>query len=182
MATRRKKNPEPITIIAALTAAGLGIWYFVHRDRKKKQKALATGELPSSGGGTGTAPKGGNYVGKPNSNWSWPHMDRYPNPQAFGELLNELGYGAAVGVPGWSLISAESMNTVKQFQRDFNIVRDALTSVYGITDVPKKLTVDGLVGPGTINAFVFAQDNYVGQEADSWIAVVEDSKTALANA
>ncbi len=112
-----------------------------------------------------------NYVG---SGWIWPRPDRFPDVASFGHTLNELGYGAAVGLPGWEILSTETMNTIMAFQSDYAAVRAALLKEAGV-ELPFVIT-DGLVGDSTIRALIFAQDFERNNPDDSWIALVTDAR------
>jgi hypothetical protein len=108
------------------------------------------------------------YVG---SGWDWPRRSIFPTELSFGAALAELGYGAAYGLPDWEILSAETIETVRAFQRDFNEVRRAL----GIGSIVGELDDDGLIGEETIRAMEFALD-HTRDEGDSWILLVRDAR------
>ena len=112
-----------------------------------------------------------NYVG---SGWIWPRPDRFPNIQSFGQALSELGYGAAFVLPGWEILSTETMNTVMVFQSDYDAVRAGLLKQTGV-ELPF-VVIDGLIGEATIRALIFAQDFERNNPDDSWIALVTDAR------
>jgi hypothetical protein len=143
-----QQNPSRAAWIFAASAAavgiGIGTWWLLRTKRT--------------------------YVG---SGWNWPHRNRFPTEISFGEALATLGYGAAYGLPGWEVLSVETMNTVRQFQRDFNTVRNAFT----LQHLSPEIDADGLIGEDTIKALLFALDV---QESDSWISLVQDAKLQIA--
>lgn len=109
-----------------------------------------------------------NYVGcGPAFNWS--HKDRFPNERSFGQALEQIGYifSPHWGAASWSIISAQSMGVVRQFQRDYNVARLAQT----VEPTPNGLATDGLVGNNTINAIIKAQ-NWVNVLGLSWADIV----------
>lgn len=113
------------------------------------------------------------YVG---SGWQWPRTDVFPDEMSFGHALNSLGYGAAVGMPGWEPTSTETMNTVMLFQRDYNDVFEAARRL-GLQIGPKPLVIDGLIGADTVNAMVYAVNN--NNLRGPWIATVADARAVL---
>ena len=115
------------------------------------------------------------YVG---SGWVWPRPDRFPDEHSFGEALNELGYGAAVALPGWEVLSTETMNTVMAFQTDYDAIREAI--LLDAVEIGPFIVVDGLIGADTIRALIFAVDWQSNHPDDSWIALVTDAKITLA--
>jgi hypothetical protein len=151
---RRRRNPVPTWVVPAVavgtaTVVGVGIW--IWSSRKKRT-----------------------YVG---SGWGWPERNLFPTEISFGEAFAKLGYGAAYGLPGWEILSAETMNTVRAFQRDFNEVRIA----FGIRPLIDELKVDGLIGTNTIRAIKFALER-TAVEDDSWIGLVADARLRNAGA
>lgn len=105
------------------------------------------------------------YVG---SGWSWPHRSLFPTEESFGEALARLGYGSAVGLPEWEILSEQTMSTVRAFQSDFNAVRTAMA----LKSLAPELSVDGLIGESTIDALRFALD----YNADyPWLAIAHAS-------
>lgn len=144
---KRRRNPAGWWAFGALaltTAAGITGYVLWNKRRKR------------------------NYVG---SGWDWPQRNLFPTEQSFGEALAKLGYGAAYGLPGWEILSVETMATVAAFQRDFNEVRRA----FQLQAIVPELDADGLIGEGTIGALKFALDqNY--RPDDSWIALVHDAR------
>ncbi len=112
------------------------------------------------------------YVG---SGWDWTQRNLFPTEMSFGETLAKLGYGAAYGLPGWNILSVATMETIRQFQRDFNEIRRA----FKFRSLVDELDVDGLIGENTIRAFDFALEQN-RREDDSWIALVYDARTVNA--
>ncbi len=116
------------------------------------------------------------YVG---SGWTWPRPDRFPTTESFGDALNELGYGAAVGLPEWEVLSKETMDLVMVFQSDYDDVREALLKESGV-EIGPYIVIDGLIGDSTIRALIFAVDWQRNNPDDSWIALVTDARKQLA--
>lgn len=113
------------------------------------------------------------YVG---TGWKWPRSDVFPDEMSFGHSLNTLGYGAAVGMPGWEPTSKETMATVLQFQQDYNTVFEAAKRL-GLQIGPKPLVLDGLIGKDTVNALVYAVNN--NNLKGPWIETVSDARAVL---
>jgi peptidoglycan hydrolase-like protein with peptidoglycan-binding domain len=105
---------------------------------------------------TGQIPAGhiNNYVGAPG--YVWPHKDRFPNQQAIGLALQNLGYDSGVNAAGWTILSAKAMSAVKGFQRDYNIVRQTDWDFIPV-GTQSVGPPDGLVGDKTIEALINAQ-------------------------
>jgi len=95
-------------------------------------------------------PPGGvkNYVG---SGYNWPRRDRFPTVDSFSLYLNGMGYPVLMPVAGFNVLSSSTMNQVRRFQRDYNVVR--LTAA----NPNPRISEDGLVGKGTIAAMIAAE-------------------------
>ena len=89
-----------------------------------------------------------NYVG---SGYNWPRRDRFPTVDSFSLYLNGMGYPVLMPVAGFNVLSSSTMNQVRRFQRDYNVVR--LTAA----NPNPRISEDGLVGKGTIAAMIAAE-------------------------
>jgi len=83
---------------------------------------------------------------------TWPHMDRFSNEYAFGVALQSMGYdpGSMHTNETWTIIDARPIESVREFQRDYNLVRQIQLP----DPVPTPpLVEDGLIGNNTAIAF-----------------------------
>lgn len=117
-----------------------------------------------------------NYVGCAELNppgapdYNWPRKDMFPNYRSFGIALEALGYvqQPPPASAEWSVVSASFMTEVRDFQRDYNLVRQVQT----VDDEPPAIDEDGLIGNRTIAAIVNAQ-RWVQTLGLSWSQLVE---------
>jgi hypothetical protein len=142
------------------------------RRRKKQLPPVVT--PPGGGGGSNTGGGGGttkNYVG---SGWNWPKRYFFPEEASFGDALQNLGYGNFdPNSPNFTVLSSGVMQSVKEFQRDWNIVRSQLSQG------PASLGVDGLIGTNTLNALEIAVGFQNAPISDGWLTLVENTKNAV---
>lgn len=119
-------------------------------------------------------PQKKNYVG---SGYVWPHQEVFPPQGAgfsganccriFGLELEKLGYPTNAAAADWNVISAKFMSVVREFQRDYNVARQAQT----VDPVPKALATDGLIGTNTIDGIINAK-RWVLSLALTWEDIV----------
>ncbi len=119
----------------------------------------------------------GKYIG---SGWTnWPHKDLFPNTEAIGQTLSDMGYPGWIG---WFLqegpTSAAAKAEAKRFQADWNIFRKWVIETSGDTPAAPKLGIDGLLGPKTMNALGVAV-KATGNEPWAWIDYVQTAKNEL---
>jgi hypothetical protein len=129
MARKRKKNPEPLTILAIAAAAGAAIYAWVKRSEKKKTTKKAGTAAPpqkKSGGGTKkkpSAPQG---------------SDLYP-PGVTPEDMEAFDF----------LEYKPGPQTVLQFQQQFNAVNTGLLEADFPELLPMTISEDNDMGPDT---------------------------------
>lgn len=169
---------------AALIAGLLGLgWLATRKPKKKKRPTTAAPKAPAPTPKPMPKPTG-NYVG---SGWSWPHHDRFPTEQAFGQTLQLLGYDAGGwNSPTYSVLDPQPRQAVRSFQEDFNFIqayREYMENqgeppMAGLPPIRARLAEDGLLGPQTIPALV---DAFTYQEVagKSWWQIVDGAQKDL---
>lgn len=169
----RKKNPEPITIIALFAAAGAAIYALVRgkkkQDAAKKKKAIGDGTTPSNGG-TKPGKKPGKKPGtKPSTE---PKPDGSPGGGTDGLTQLDMANLEFLGYPPVS-------TSVFKFQQDFNAVNQWLLDNGEPLMLNMTLKEDGDIGKDTrsaLDAAMIATDTY----AMSWKNLTITAKQSLA--
>ncbi len=175
----------------AVVAGLLGLGWLVTRKPKPKKK---TATLPPPGptpppepGPTPPpSPPSGGYVG---TGWSWPHKDKFPNEEAFGQSLQLLGYNAGnwASDPDYSMLDPQPKAAVMEFQEDFNFLmafrnymegEPGYEPEPGMPPVRPKLAEDGKLGPKSIQALLdaFQYEKVAGQ---NWYDIIDGAEEEL---
>lgn len=121
-----------------------------------------------------------NYVGCAELNppgqpdYNWPYRTEFPDYRSFGLALESLGYvqNPPPASGDWSVISGAFMSVVRDFQRDFNAVRDSASGNFQAAH--PALATDGLIGNRTIAAIRAARE-MVATQNRSWEAIVDSA-------
>ncbi len=119
----RLTNPTPTQwyAIAGATAlfVGVGAWWWTRRRRTSGSEVMPSGPRPKP-----QDLRHGTYVGDPKGPFAWPRDDLFPSVDAFGDVLERLGYDVGEWQsPDWSPLSGTTMSAVAQFQKDWNLYR-----------------------------------------------------------
>lgn len=176
----RDDNPTPVTWLllagAAAVVVGGGIAWSM-RDKGSSPPVIGGGGSGGGGGGSsggGSTSTGGGYVGKPGYT-NWPHKNVFGNETDFLFTLNQLGYDVdwdqpicpqqngkmAVCKSGCtSVICKDPSEAITAFQHDYNLFYDSMADTSG-PGVAKKVSADGLLGPGSINALNFIKQLFI---------------------
>ncbi len=148
-----RSNPQPYVWYAlaggtALVVGGLAWWTL--RDRPAtstipKQPILPPGTKPKP---TPQPIRHGSYVGDPKGPYAWPRADLFPSADAFGDVLERLGYDVGDWqAPSWSPLSGTVQAAVTDFQRDWNLYRAHINDPWAPALAP-----DGRLGDNTVTA------------------------------
>lgn len=103
--------------------------------------------------------------------YDWPYRSEFPNYRSFGLALEQLGYvqNPPPASPAWNVTSQATVDVVKDFQTDFNVVRAGASGTFK-AEYPA-LVNDGLIGNRTIAALRAARSLQQSQ-GKSWEQIV----------
>jgi hypothetical protein len=134
--------------IAGTTALVVGgvAWWTLRQPRTSTTPQQPT--LPPSPRPTPQPVRHGSYVGDPKGPFTWPRPDLFPSADAFGDVLERLGYDVGDWQsPSWSPLSGTMQAAVSDFQKDWNLYRAHIDNPWA-----PELAPDGRLGVQTITA------------------------------
>jgi len=182
----RDENPSPGTwlmIFGATAVVGGGLAAYFLRGKSTPPPFVGPANTGGGGGGgsTGTGKKG-SFVGDPKGYPSWPHQDVFKDQEDFLLALAALGYNvgsldAPICAPNQlcstgcnSVICNAAFQSIKKFQGDWKLFRSVAPDP---ANLPASTSVDGLLGPTTINALYFVSNWMTSAEGD-WPSIMAD--------